>query len=134
MTVFSLTGAVHVFDIYLNHRITLGPGQQTNVARGQKPQSAIFIDEKKISEYMNLWVRPLAEGPEQGKVMDAAALGQARSRLLTCPPGYYNMSLWCCPESCRQGPSSLPADITCPASTYYIGNRMCCDDVCRTGK
>lgn len=132
MSVFVLNGAVHVLDIYLNHRITVGPGQQTNVVRGFKPQSAIFVDEKKISEYVKLWTRPLTPGA--GKPPGADVLADARRRLLTCPPGYYSASLWCCPESCRQGPSSLPADIVCQAGTYYIGNRMCCDDVCRTVK
>jgi hypothetical protein len=134
MSVFVLNGAVHVLDVYLNHRITVGPGQQTNVLRGMKPQSAIFIDEKKIAEYVKLWTRPLSEPPDAGGVPGREALGEARRRLLACPPGYYSASLWCCPESCRQGPSSLPADIVCQAGTYYIGNRMCCDDVCRVSK
>ena len=131
MSVFVLNGAVHVFDVYLNHRVTAGPGQQTNVIRLSPPQSVIFFHEDRIAEYVKYWVAPLKPGADLAALYAENGLADTRARLLGCPPAYYSRGLWCCPDSCKAGPSGLPADMVCADGTYYIGNRMCCDNACR---
>lgn len=129
--VFVTTGAVDVFDVFLKYRVTVGEGQQTNVSRRKPPQDVYFYNEKTFKAYIKIWRNNLQPGKVLDKLYDKDAYPRLRDATLACPSDFYKSALWCCPNSCSKGLSSLPQDIYCPDGTYYVGNRVCCDNECR---
>jgi len=132
--VFVLEGAVYAFDVFLKYRITVGPEQQTNIARRKPPQEAYFFNVKVFKAYVKAWRDRLMPGKVLPALVEKAGIADMRNATLACPSDYYKSSLWCCPNACAAGPSDLPQDIFCPANTYYAGNRRCCDNECMVRK
>ena len=130
MSVFVSGGAVDVFDMFLKYRVTVGPGEQTNVSRKKPPQEVYFYNAKVFNAYIKVWRDALQPARFIDKLYEGDKLSETRDKALSCPADFYKAALWCCPASCKSGPSALPQDIFCPDGTYYVGNRVCCDNEC----
>lgn len=129
-SVFVLEGAADVFDIYLMHKVTVGPGQQTNVTREKTPQPVYFYPKESVKKYVDYWKSLFTDGVQTPQLYKDASLESRRAAFLGCPKFYYQRGLMCCPDSCKTGPSKVPADIYCPSGTFFNGARKCCDNAC----
>lgn len=129
-SVFVLDGAADVFDIYLMHKVTVGPGQQTNVTREKPPQPVYFYPKDSVKKYTDYWQSLFVDGRQEPQLYKDTSLADKRAAFMGCPKNYYQRGLMCCPDSCKSGISKVPADIYCPTGTYFNGARKCCDNAC----